>query len=213
MAVPEELLAFVRDALAHGQSREAIGRALVAAGWADDQVRAAQAAFAPVEFPIPVPRPKVRLEARDAFFYLLLFSTLFIVAFNFGSLVFDLIDRLVPDPASGPARADASGLRWSVSSLIVALPVYLSLTRYVQRGLRLDPVKRASAVRRWLTYLTLFIAAGVLLGDLMSLVYRVLGGELTTRFVLKTLTVGGIAGVVFGHYLSDLRQDETEGVG
>jgi hypothetical protein len=65
-------------------------------------------------------------------------------------------------------------------------------------------------VRRWLTYLTLFIAACVLIGDFVSLVYNVLGGELTVRFVLKVLTVGIIAGTVFWYYLSELRLDERD---
>jgi hypothetical protein len=63
-------------------------------------------------------------------------------------------------------------------------------------------------VRRWLTYLTMFVAASILIGDVISLVYTVLGGELTVRFVLKVLTVGAIAGSVFGYYMWDLRGDE-----
>jgi hypothetical protein len=37
-----------------------------------------------------------------------------------------------------------------------------------------------------------------------------LGGELTVRFLLKVITVGIIAGAVFGHYLWDLRKEERE---
>jgi hypothetical protein len=68
-------------------------------------------------------------------------------------------------------------------------------------------------VRRWLTYLTLFSAACALLGDFATLVYNVLGGELTVRFLLKVLTVGLIAGTAFFYYLRDLRQDEVEDQG
>jgi hypothetical protein len=98
-----------------------------------------------------------------------------------------------------------------VSSLIVALPVFLYMSRLTNRETTLDPTKRMSPVRRWLTYLTLFSAACVLIGDVTTLVYSLLGGELTTRFVLKVLVVGAIAGTVFWFYVSDLRVDEQDG--
>ena len=44
----------------------------------------------------------------------------------------------------------------------------------------------------------------------MMLVYNVLGGELTTHFVLKALMAGVIAGTGFTYYLSDLRNQERE---
>ena len=47
-------------------------------------------------------------------------------------------------------------------------------------------------------------------GDLITLVYNVLGGELTVRFVLKVITVAAIASTVFGYYLWDLRREERE---
>ena len=65
-------------------------------------------------------------------------------------------------------------------------------------------------MRRWLTYLTLFLAAVVLVGDMITLVYNVLGGELTVRFVLKVLVAALIAGSIFGWYLVDLRREERE---
>jgi hypothetical protein len=58
----------------------------------------------------------------------------------------------------------------------------------------------------------MFVAAGVLIGDITCLVYYLLGGELTIRFVLKAATIFGIAGAAFGYYLTDLRADEKGGV-
>ena len=212
MAANEELIGFVRDALARGVPRPQVEAALRQAGWDAKQVSAALAAFAAVDFPIPVPRPRTSLSAREAFTYLLLFSTMYVVAFQFGSLLFDFINRAFPDPASGPnERFARESIRFSVSSLIVALPVFLYMSRLTNRETTLDPTKRMSPVRRWLTYLTLFIAASVLIGDVTTLVYSLLGGELTTRFVLKVLVVAAIAGTVFWFYVSDLRADEQEG--
>jgi Domain of unknown function (DUF5671) len=92
----------------------------------------------------------------------------------------------------------------------VAFPVFLYLSWTTEREVTRDPVKRASNVRRWLTYLTLFASACALIGDVTTLVYNALGGELTIRFVLKVVTVGLIAGTAFVYYLRDLRQDEVE---
>ena len=79
------------------------------------------------------------------------------------------------------------------------------------RAIRQDPSKRGSKVRRWLTYLTLTIASGILIGDFITLVYNVLSGELSVRFILKVATVAGIAGGVFLYYLGDVKADEKGG--
>lgn len=211
MAASEELVGFVRDALGRGVARAQIEDALLRAGWDKDHVRDALAAFADVAFPVPVPRPRPYLSAREAFMYLVLFTTLYITAYSFGSLAFELIERAFPDP-SVRVPGDVSGdeIRWPIASLIVAFPVFLYVACWVGRTIRRDPTKRASKIRKQLTYLTLFVAAVVLISDFIVLVYNFLGGELTVRFALKVLTVAAIAGTVFGYYLWDLRLEEKE---
>ena len=205
----QELEQFVRDALALGTSRQRIETLLVEAGWAPEQVSSALAAYAEVDFAVPVPRPRPHLSARDAFVYLVLFTTLYISAYHFGRLLFSLINRAFPDPADR-YRMLGSDIRWSVASILIAFPIFLVMSSRIARSLREQPVKRLSAVRRWLTYLTLFLTAVILIGDLITLVYQVLGGSLTVRFVLKVLVVGSIAAAIFGYYLWDLRRDEAE---
>ena len=79
-----------------------------------------------VDFPVPVPRPRPSLSAREAFMYLLQFSTLYTVAYNLGSLLFQFVNRALPDPADGPYQEfTADAIRWSVSALIVAFPVFM----------------------------------------------------------------------------------------
>ncbi|HEX7156554.1 MAG TPA: DUF5671 domain-containing protein [Burkholderiaceae bacterium] len=211
MAGTQELESFTRECLMRGLSREEIARALASAGWTLDQVRSALGAFADSAFPIPVPRPRPYLSAREAFLHLVLFTTLYLSAYHLGSLLFDLINRAFPDPAVRTYGGFAGdSMRWSISSLIIAFPTFLFVSHHVRRDLARHPVKRLSAIRRWLTYCTLFLAAGVLIGDLTVLVYNVLGGETTIRFFLKVITVGAIAGTIFGYYLWDLRHEERE---
>ena len=73
-----------------------------------------------------------------------------------------------------------------------------------------DPERRQSKVGKWLTYITLVIAAGIIIGDLIAVLSSLLSGELTTRFVLKALTVLAIAGSIFGYYLLSLQKEEKE---
>jgi hypothetical protein len=101
-------------------------------------------------------------------------------------------------------------MRWNISTLVISLPIFLYLARLTNRAVGIDPIKRMSPVRRWLTYLTLFVSACVLIGDVVNLVYSFLAGELTVRFLLKVVTVGAIAGTAFWYYLSDLRADEAD---
>ena len=213
MAINEELLSFVRGALVRGLSRAQIEDALLQAGWRPDQVKSALAAFAQIDkFPIPVPKPKPYLSAREAFMYLVLFTTLYLSTFNLGRLVFQFINLGFPDPAAyaGFAESARQAIRFSVASLIIAFPIFMYLSLLIGRTIKRDPSKRTSKVRKWLTYMTLFVAAGVIIGGLTALVYGFLGGELSPRFALKALTVGIIAGGIFGYYLWDLRQEERE---
>lgn len=207
----KELTEFVKAGLERGLPREQLETALREAGWPGDQVRRALGEFADVAFAVPVPRPRPYLLAREAFVYLVLFSTLYVTAFSLGNLLFQLINQALPDPSApaGALEASRDAIRWAISLLVVAFPVFVFVSWTNERAIRQDPRRRLSKVRRWLTYLTLFVAAGFLIGDVTGLVYNLLGGDLTTRFALKVLTVGAIAGSVFVHLRRDLRNEEV----
>jgi hypothetical protein len=207
-----DLQRFVRDALGRGLPREAIRQELASAGWRPDEIEAALGAFQESAFPVPVPRRRPALEAREAFLYLVLFATLYTSAFNTGQVLFALIERWLPDPlrAGDGWRVYGEWLRGATAGLVIAFPVFILVSRVIGGQVAREPGKRGSPIRRWLTYLTLFIAALVILGDLTVLVTRMLGGELAPRFLLKVTVVLLIAAAVFAHYLGDLRREERE---
>jgi Domain of unknown function (DUF5671) len=211
-AADAELVGFVREALMRGASRQDIESALLDAGRPEAQVRAALSGFAEQDFPVPVPRPRPYLSARDAFVYLVLFSTLGLSAYYFAALIFQLIDRTFLDPALHPVGGFWGGdrIRWSIAVLVVSFPLYLYLTARTASEVATEPSKRASRVRKWLTYMTLFAAALVIIGDLVALIYQFLTGELSVRVALKILTVAIIAGAIFLYYLRSVQGDEAE---
>lgn len=205
-----ELEPFVRRALEAGQPRPAITLKLRAAGWREDEIAAALGAFLDDDFPVPVPRRKPYLSAREAFLYLVMFLALYISAFAFGNLLYVFIERGLPDRQLRYYSGGPESVRAATAALIIAFPIFLMLSRHLERQAERDPVKRGSRIRKWLTYITLFVAAGTLIGDLIALVSGLLSGELTARFVLKVATVFFIAGSAFTYYLWELRQDEQE---
>ncbi len=206
----DELLEFTRRALEKGVSRDRIAAALKEAGWSEADIRAAGQAFAEIDFPAPVPRPRPYLSAREVFVYALFFTALYVSAFNTGALIFRFIEMIFPDPLSlTPWSYDFyDAIRGNMAALLVAFPLFAFLFWLTRRSVVREPTKRASRPRRWLTYLTLFIASAMLIGDFSVLFYQLLGGELTTRFLLKFLTIAVIAGGAFGYFLIDVRKDE-----
>jgi len=206
----ESLQRFVHDALTRDIPRNEIEATLKTAGWSNDEIQNALGLYAEVEFPIPVPQPQPYLSAREAFVYLVMFTMLYLSSWSLGSVLFDFINRALPDPIRGVSAGTfaLSRLRWSVATLLISFPIYLLLSNRTYRAARRDPERRKSRVRKWLTYLTLFLAASVLVGDLITLVFNLLEGELTIRFILKVLVVAAISGAVFGFYLWDLKQDD-----
>lgn len=203
------LMAFVEAALRAGAVRSDVEHALAQAGWSKDQISDGLAHYSEVAFVVPVPRPRAQLSARDAFWYLLMFGTLYVSAFHLGDLLFSFINSRLPNELElSNMRYLTNSIRWATAALIVAFPLFMLSAWRIAREIESDATRRNSAIRKWLTYLTLLIAAAVIIGDSITLVNNLLGGEVTTRFVLKVLVVAVIAGSIFGYYTSSLRADD-----
>jgi len=148
---------------------------------------------------------------RDVFLYLLSIIALGMLAVNFGTLLFQFINIYFPDAIVDQYNYFSTSqyyerIRWAVSSLVIVFPVFLWVSRFLTKDIATNPEKRELRIRKWLLYLTLFVAGVVVIGDLIALVYSFLQGELTMRFVLKVLSILAIAGSVFYYYLNELRE-------
>lgn len=212
MATNDSLIQFVREALSVGHSREDIRAALADAGWSERETAEALAAFATIQFSPPVPRPRPQLTARDAFIYLLLFTALAFVVANLVALVHGILDLSLPDPSDSTwiGRSATFRIRWSIAMLVVATPVFVWMTLYTRRQIAEDAGRRRSLVRKWLTYLAMFLSALVFFGDAVFVIYSFLNGEATLRFLLKALTVACVSGTVFAFYLRDVEAGSDE---
>ena len=145
---------------------------------------------------------------RDVFMYLLAVVTLVVSAVSFGILVFQYISIYFPDILTDyyySKSAYFGTIRQSMAFLIVVFPVYIWASRFLRRDLEENPEKKDLKIRKWLLYLTVFAAGLTIIGDLVALLNTFLEGEITTRFILKILTIFFIAGSVFYYYFKELK--------
>lgn len=197
---------FVHDALLADRSREEIRTALEQAGWLPNEIEDALAQYATIDFKPPIPVPRPQLTARDVFIYAVLLTALTYTAIYLIALVHAILDLRMPDPADAPyVEFRATGrMRWAIATLLVAAPVYLWMSRYVHQRVEKDARARRSPVRKYLTYIALFVSAMAFLGDATYLIYEFLQGTATLRFVLKAATVGIVTLAIFVFYLRDV---------
>jgi hypothetical protein len=205
------LLDFIDTMKSHGASDEFVVALLRQNGWSEKRIYQTFGAWYEARTGATLPTGGGRIEAaKDAFFYLLAFITLGIWTIELGSLLFTSIDYTFPNPALDQTTS------WSIrqvanelASIIVAFPLFLFVTRAIVRGLATQPERLESSVRKWLTYLALVITASVIIGDAVTFLAYFLRGDLTTRFVLKVLTVFAISGGVFAYYLDSLHRERS----
>jgi hypothetical protein len=148
-------------------------------------------------------------NAKFAFYYLLSLVALVFVAISVGLIVFGIINKSIPDIGANYWNTN-NQFKFAISALIIATPIYFILTRLIRQGLKKGEILPDSGIRRWLTYFIIFVASVIILGFLISVINSFLSGELTTRFILKALSVFIIAGLVFAYYLYDIKQDDLK---
>ncbi|MGC9368486.1 MAG: DUF5671 domain-containing protein [Paracoccaceae bacterium] len=211
MRPADQLAQFVAEALKEGRSREEIAAALREAGWTGNEVSGALDAWAETGFTPPVPRPRPYVSAREAFLYALMFLALAMTAWNITALGFELIELWLPDITDRYGGYSAQSVRWSISVLVVFFPLFLVMNTRAQRAAHADPGQRRSAVRKWFGYVTLFLAAIALLGDLIAVIYALLSGDLTARFLAKAALVALTAGLIFLYFRGEMEEARDAG--
>lgn len=163
------------------------------------------------------PTPNHGASAKDFFLHLGMMVALYAVAISFLNLLFRVIDRAFPlyqDMSCGFAGcynyATSSPISLPVATLIIVFPIFIGLAYIVYRSYISDPSKKDIWIRRWLTYITLFVAGVVLAGDLVTVLYKFLDGQdITGAFLLKALAVLVVMAAVFWYFLSDIRDRAT----
>ena len=149
-----------------------------------------------------------KFNAKYAFYYLLSFAALIFVGVSVGMIVYSTINKTVPDALNSFIGSYDAQLKFAISALIIATPIFYFLSSLIIKGLRKGEIEKDSGVRRWLTYFILLVSSLIILGVLISVINSFLSGELTSRFILKAITVFVISASAFSFYFYDIKRED-----
>lgn len=211
---PTKLSEYAAEKLKTGLSPELVKQHLLIVGWSEEE--AAAAVFnGLVMAGVPTPQNKTRAgkgilvstaELVLSFFSFILLGT---VAVALGVLYYQVIAKYFPDPlvlGYGYPGYSSDAIHYATATLIIAFPIYLLIMRLWFRRFIENTERTESRLTKWLTYIVMLIAAVTIIGDLITAVNYLLGGELSPRFWLKVLTILTIAGLIFGFYFLERRK-------
>src|SRR3989344_6367631 len=149
---------------------------------------------------------KPKTTPKDFFLHLGAIVALYISVTSVLTLIFAIIDQIYPKPFQY-ADLYASGVSLAMAMLIVAFPLYILFMRIISGIEKISPEKRELSVRKWLTFITLFVAGLVIAIDLIVLLQKFFAGEeITLAFALKVISIIIVLAAVFGFYLREIHR-------
>lgn len=122
-------------------------------------------------------------------------------------LSFNLIDLMIPDSLNSYWSIRDAGMdaRAAIAFLLVAMPTYIILNRMVHDPKTYTAKEHYAPLMRWLIYLSLFVGSVVLLAYAVGVIMQFLNGELTLRFVSKSVVAIFLIGSTMTYYMYDAK--------
>lgn len=154
-----------------------------------------------------------RVSPKDVFLHLLAIATLYASAIAFNTLLFQYINYWFPEMTRDAyyyQEAITNTIRFALSVLIIVFPVYFWTSRMLRKMYETEPERVNLAIRKWLSYFTLFLAAGIAIGWLVRVLNTFLNGDFTTAFLLKALAVLFTTGSIFYYYRAITKGEENK---
>lgn len=160
---------------------------------------------------------KPSLTPRFFFISLGVIVTLITSVSSFLVLLFETLNKKFPDALNsvyqyGYNSYNFETIRAALATLIIFFPVFLILSYFWRKLAKSELGVKDNIIFKWMIYLVIFIAAIVIIIDLVTLVRYFVSGEITIRFIYKVLGTAIIAKLVGLNYFFELRNHERQNV-
>lgn len=145
------------------------------------------------------------------FLYVILFKTLYVSAIALAGLLNHAVNEFIPDALT---KSGFSYYYWNygdyflkgyLASIIVAFPILAIVFLILKRKESIEPRIREFRLRIVLIYITLTITFTIMLSNVISVVYKFLGGEATLRALAHLGVTLLISGSIFLYFILDAR--------
>lgn len=155
-----------------------------------------------------------RNAPKEVFLQVLSMTTLYLTVINVLQILWQALNKWLPDALEmeyGYSAFSNGVIQFALASFIVSFPVFLVTTLALKKMYGENQESATSKLRRYLTYITLFIGSLVMIGDVIAIVTTYLSGELTVRFLLKALSIVVVVGGAWMYYYTEIKKVEMGG--
>ena len=155
-------------------------------------------------------------KVQPAFHLFLYLASFFSLGFLISGIInvyFELVNKYVEDPAlldqfSSGSQFNDGNVKFGLAALVIASIVYFPIMYLINKKLSKGEIRSDSLVRKFLTYIALFILTAITIGSLAVLFYDYLTGELTGNAFGK-ITIFFLTALFFAaFYFWEIRRKE-----
>lgn len=165
---------------------------------------------------VPPIIPKSKGSMWDAFEHVLLFISLYTLATSIALILYYIVDKWWPAVSTDAysyyyknSEIQSTMLRGYIATLIVSLPIFSFLFLDLAKRMNKNPYLRTITSRRVLIYMTLVITFIIMLINVISTVYSLLGGNITINFFLHLIITLAVSSIIFAYYFYQVREDRN----
>lgn len=221
----DRLKDFITSKRELGLTDSEIREKLLNAGWRSEDVD--RGLKGEVEDDVPRPdyneeKPKSSgmkdVDQWVAFEHVLMFISLFVFVIATTLLLGEFINKWIPNEKTNSAYSylmsvssyQQTIVRSYMATIIVSYPLFAFLFLRTTRRIKMNPEEQFLPSRRKLIYVTLVATFLVFFVGVITIIYRMISGDLNLNAVTHLLMRMGISGFIFGYYLIEVRKSHEK---
>jgi len=152
---------------------------------------------------------KQKLSAGYAFLSLGVLISLITSVTSFFNLAFEVLNKKFPDVLNatyqyGYVSSQFEEIRTSLAMIIIMFPAFLILAYFWKKKEKKGLGHYDEVIRRWLSYIIIFLSILIVVIDLIVLVKYFVSGEITIRFILKVIIALAGAKMVLYYFVPEV---------